>query len=190
MATNEPVIGQLIEGEANRDAIHVAIAPVVAAEKLAPGQHVGFVEGSTDRVESLPGAVYASRRIGIVDPYLPSLVFPEQRFYLFLYPRTVTSLRHEWTHPAFQAVPTSQPQPSESENWLRNFADKAGLSYDRVLEIGRDYADNDGFYTEYDTSRARDAFYDVDSAEWWTHIERVTGITVNDKQHTPFNCSC
>ncbi len=43
-------LGQLIEdGERRRDAIHVAIAPVTAAQRLVPGQHVGLVrEGNVE----------------------------------------------------------------------------------------------------------------------------------------------
>jgi hypothetical protein len=96
-----PNPGTLIEdGERRRDAIHIAIAPVTAAERLLPGQHVGFVSGDTEHV----GVVNApSRCLGIVDPFLRQAVEKGQRFWLFLYPNTVTSLRHYWTHPAFTA---------------------------------------------------------------------------------------
>ncbi len=93
---NTPQLGKLIEGPVGRDAVHVAIAPVVAGERLRPGSHVGLVMGEA-LGDSPDGAA-----IGVVDPFLPDFVQPGQRFWLFLYPNTVTSLRHIWTHPAFK----------------------------------------------------------------------------------------
>lgn len=106
MSADAPVLGRLItNGDRRRDAIHIAVAPVTAAGRLAPGQHVGFVTaGDTETV----GA--CETPIGIVDPFLPGDVLPGQRFWLFMYPNTVTSLRHVWTHPAF--APRA-PQPAK-----------------------------------------------------------------------------
>ena len=90
-------IGKLVtDANAGRDAIHVAIAPCVAAEDLEPGQHVGLVDGESDVV-----GTQTARLVGIVDPFLTETVRKGQRFYLCLYPNTVTSLRHHWAHPAF-----------------------------------------------------------------------------------------
>jgi hypothetical protein len=112
MSSESPSLGRLItDGDRRRDAIHVAVAPVTAAERLAPGQHVGFVHaGDTELV----GAVTTT--IGVVDPFLREEVQPGQRFWLFMYPNTVTSLRHVWTHPAFAPrVPgTAAPAGKES----------------------------------------------------------------------------
>jgi len=90
-------LGQLIEdGDRRRDAIHIAVAPVTAVERLSPGQHVGLVR------EDDPELVGpCDRTIGVVDPFLTAEVEPGRRFWLFLFPGTITGLRHVWTHPAF-----------------------------------------------------------------------------------------
>jgi hypothetical protein len=95
-----PRLGQLVEdGDRRRDAIHIAVAPVTATERLAPGQHVGLIEeGNLELVGP------CGRPIGVVDPFLAGPVEPGQRFWLFLYPGTITGLRHVWTHPAFTAA--------------------------------------------------------------------------------------
>ncbi len=96
----EPRFGQLIEdGERRRDAVHIAVAPVTATERLVPGQHVGLVEEANFE---LVGS--CENNIGLVDPFLTQEVEPGQRFWLFLYPGTITGLRHVWTHPSFLAV--------------------------------------------------------------------------------------
>jgi hypothetical protein len=95
-----PQPGRIIEdGERRRDAIHIALAPVTAAQRLTPGEHVGLIEaGNVELVGP------CDDNIGIVDPFLVEDVEPGQRFWLFLYPNTITGLRHVWTHPAFAAA--------------------------------------------------------------------------------------
>ncbi len=100
-----PRLGRTItDGDRRRDAVHVAVAPVTAVERLVPGQHVGLTRGDTEH------AGPAAECIGIVDPFLTAAVEAGERFWLFLYPNTVTSLRHVWTHPAFAPrVPAAAP---------------------------------------------------------------------------------
>jgi hypothetical protein len=101
----EPVkVGQLIgEGESvTRDAIHVAIAPAIAGCDLWPGQPVVmFDQNSLGAWMTDLASRPELKPIGVVDPFLNGFVAKGQRFWLFLYPGTVTSLRHYWTHPAF-----------------------------------------------------------------------------------------
>ena len=96
-------LGKLIEGVARRDATHVALAPAGATEDLNPGERVGLVGGKDADGYHLAGRGKAGGdfAIGIVDPFLTEPVKAGQRFWLALFPRTVTGLRHEYEHPAF-----------------------------------------------------------------------------------------
>jgi hypothetical protein len=96
-----PNLGNLPDDDARRDAVHIAVAPVVAGSRLQPGRRVGLASD---------GRAYSVQveQIGVVDPFLTEPVEAGQRFWLFLYPNTVTSLRHVWTHPAFTV---KEPKP-------------------------------------------------------------------------------
>jgi len=87
-------IGRIIKEERHRDAIHIAVAPIEALCELKPGERICIHEGKA--LIELEG-----KAVGIVDPFLTGEVEPGQRFWLVLYPGTITGLRHVWTHPAF-----------------------------------------------------------------------------------------
>lgn len=180
---NDLGLGKLIETPQQRDAIHIAVAPVVAAVRLWPGQDIGFVAGSTERVES------SANPIGIVDPFLKLGVVPEQRFWLWLYPNTVTSLRHEWTHPAFTAVRVIAPDKSASIAWLKDYADEVGIDYDDLLESAKNWRLKGEWHTlRTDTP---DRVYS-DRRMFWEHYEIVTGEKVpeEDKEDNFITCAC
>jgi hypothetical protein len=103
-------IGKIIQGEAHRDAIHVAVAPVTAQTRILPGQLV-------DKDGGMGG-----RAIGIADPFLPRAIESGERFYIFLFPGSVTSLRHEWTHPDFDLA--SERELAEAIAWIRTYAEQ------------------------------------------------------------------
>lgn len=194
---NPPELGKLAPDDSKRDAIHVAVAPVEAACVLLPGQRVALNdEGKAVRVD---GQSSAGKAIGIVDPFLDAYhaVRPGERFWLCLFPSTITSLRHEWTHPAFgeeKKAPAISTVASESELWLRDLAERCGLSYARLIEVGHAYIETGDWHTEYGSSDARDAFYDGDTAkEFWRHFQAVTGRDAKKQEESgavPFSCSC
>ena len=94
MKNDSPQLGRLAGRSAGRDAIHVAIAPVVAAERLEPAARVGL-----DELGRAVGC--ADGAIGIVDPFLTVPVEVGERFWLCLMPGSITALRHVWSHKAF-----------------------------------------------------------------------------------------
>lgn len=173
-------LGKILDGDEQRDAIHIAIAPVIAIETLYPAQRIGLVEGTTDQA----GSCIASRKIGIVDPFLAEPVYPKQKFWMFLYPNTITSLRHDWTHPAFVQAVTNI---DESKAYIESIAAECDVTYNALIEIATDFA-NDGKYF-YDNS---ETYKIVDEEKWpvfWRHFQRITGIEI-DYEYSPFTCSC
>lgn len=97
----EAKLGRLADADAGRDAVHVAVVPVVAPRDLAPGQHVG------------PDGDAGGYHVGVVDPFLAAPVRAGELFYLCLYPGTVAGMRHHWSHPAFpDATPGAPPAPA------------------------------------------------------------------------------
>jgi hypothetical protein len=182
MADTVAKLGKLIEHNEQRDAIHIAVAPVRAGERLSPGQHIGL----TDAVTATAGAVRAP--IGIVDPFLTGPVYAGDRFWMFLYPGSITSLLHHWEHPAFE-VPASG-----SEKWIRDFVERVNR------KMGEDYHTYEEYMTEADKIAAggdgsicfgHDLDYDEFEHEFWTHYEIVRGVKVEEDRKEPFfRCSC
>lgn len=175
--------GQLIDGQAQRDAVHVAVTPVIASHILAPGEHVGFTDDDTEHV----GRVTAT--IGIIDPYLRRAVMPGQRCYLFLYPDTVTGMRHHWSHPAFGDAPVEAVSKGASEKFLREYADIAGVSYDALIQAGLRFMDDDETH-RLNSDLPNELFEKAE--EMWRHFHFITGRAVGaaDRERIPFHCSC
>ncbi|MDR5839363.1 hypothetical protein [Caballeronia sp. LZ034LL] len=89
-----------------RDAIHLAVEPIEAGERLRPNDDVGIYNGKAYQASDyreIDGELVMINPLGKVDPFLPSSKFvqPGQKFWLVVYPRMITSLRHVWSHPSF-----------------------------------------------------------------------------------------
>lgn len=102
MDQTTPKLGTFLEPhDSLRDAVHMAVAPVIAALPLNRGQRIGLV-GVDKRTGCPLVGPCEEENIGIVDPLLPrDEISVGEKFYIWLYPQTITSLRHVWTHPAF-----------------------------------------------------------------------------------------
>lgn len=172
-----------------RDAVHVAVIAVTAGSMLSPGQHVGI-----DKKRSTLGTFVADRgcdeSIGIVDPFLGRNARAGERFWLYLYPRTITSLRHNWTHPAFEDVTESYSAPSSkiaSEKWLRDFVAHSDCpGYEILIATAIDQSDS--WSDDYLHFNGVDAHGDI-PPEMWDHIEVVTGKKIINRPKY-FSCSC
>lgn len=187
-------LGTIIGEGAGRDAIHLAVEPVISAELLYPGQNVGLLDDG--RAASAAGT---KKALGIVDPFLKDCVQAGERFWLVVYPRQITSLRHVWSHPDFTQPRgiSSVPTKEDSEAWLRNFCGQANdcPDYWKVLGIlfsdsGTGEPDDNESYInpEYLFIRGQEAHGDI-PPEFWMHAEIVTGKKfANRPDH--FSCGC
>lgn len=178
----EPIktLGTIIDSKAQRDAIHIAIAPVTAHMVLRPGQHVG-IDGRDENP------------IGVVDPFLTERVKVGEVFWMFLYPNTITGLRHEWAHPSFETGRISRrDHMSKSELWIADHADELGLSYDAIMGNAAEWLAAKGewgnAFVQQGSETWRDNFRPTD---FWHHYEIVTGTVVPEgKKESMYCCSC
>lgn len=202
-ATALDSLGEILPSDPGRDAVHLATYAVTAGERLFPGQHIGL---TGDTASSTAG-----RLLGIVDPFLATTVFPGQMFWMVLYPRTITSLRHVWTHPEFSAEtatitlaaePAASSDLAASEAWLRMFTETHDSPrYDTFMaalkgEWPPTTEDDDttflwgGWDDESLHFGGVDAHSDI-PPEFWDHVSIVLGKTIApEKRAKHFACSC
>lgn len=194
MSETQTKLGKMPLGpNEQRDAVHIAVAPVVAAESLTPGQRITFaLEGNRESVVGATG----ENAIGIVDPFIRGGVWEGARFWMFLLPNTITSLRHQWTHPVFGDDTTK----SESQAWIEAFAAELNQTYSRLMDAAtywqageEDIASARSKWNDNYTYDNTEQYKNVDYAKWpifWKHYEIVTGRKVKDHEATFFTCSC
>lgn len=179
--SNTPEVGRLAPPGSERDAIHVAIAPIVAGASLRPGDRVGL-NGNGEAVST------GSGHLGIVDPFLDRKIAVGELFWLFMLPNSITSLRHDWKHPKFPKVVTGidDTQKARSIEWLTDWAQTENMTYAQLMEGLAGYTKNGELYCiGYDLNYSR---FD-EGAELWKHYGIVVG---KQFEHTevPFQCAC
>ena len=190
--TKEAKLGELITepGEQNqRDAVHIAVVPIKAAERLRPGEHICFIPGTLEALGTTP---LARDRIGIVDPFLTRTVEIGETFWLFLYQGQVTTLRHEWTHPAFPpATQQGREERAASVAWLKQYAARVNpdmgpeAAYDKLIA---GLKDKEIHYSGTDMHSRDDL---IDAEELQHHAQIVLGrdIDFSDESFS-FSCGC
>jgi hypothetical protein len=171
-------VGELLTEEAHRDAIHIAIAPVIAGEQLNAGDHIGF------RKDGKVAEVKSTDLLGIVDPFLKVSVRPGDKFYMFLYPRTITSLRHEWTHPKFPDFKqlAIENEKAESRQWIEEYASSIELDYNELMSAAFDFINSGDYLNKGELLDGK-----CTPEEFWSHYEKITG---KRGEGNFFSCSC
>lgn len=162
-----------------KDAIHFAVAPVKSSDRFLPGEHVGL----NDKGE----AAHVENTIGIVDPFLKKAVEPGETFWLMLYPKTVTNLRHDWSHPAFRNSKDDEIK-QESIIWITGLADECDMSYRAFMDAANQAVEDDDYY--YTIGNQTPGRIWDDRETFWKHYEIVTGKKVKDKEKTFISCAC
>lgn len=183
-------LGTIISDKEKRDAIHLAVEPVIAGERLNPGEDVFLSDGHAFSLGE-------GNFVGIVDPFLTHPVQPGERFWLVVYPRKISSLRHVWECDGFPlsgetTAVESKPAIHPSEQWIRDFADRVSLHYDVLMDGAANWvatANNrwGGEYLCFGGLLEGESVPD----EFWTHYDAVTGNTTpEEKRGSFFTCSC
>jgi len=204
-----PAVGSLITSDdVKRDAIHIAVVPAIANENMFPGQKVGFFMNlGLVGIKRFLASPKADKLVGIVDPYLSRPVFQGEKFWVFVFPNTITSLRHEWSHPDIPdtTVPVvyepGRPISDEtmerykdqitkdiheknieiSKKWLEDYAKELGLfDYEELVSMGK-HGHITGHGMDHDGEKIKEGF--------WEHIYVVTGKRPEYKDEY-IGCSC
>lgn len=186
-----------IPDNSGRDAIHLAVEPAIAGARLRPGERAKIEDGI-----AVPAAHDAT---GIVDPFLDGLVQSGQRFWFVVLPRTITSLRHVWSHPAFPEAASYHTDADEhyvapqtvAERWLRDYAKRIDEPFDNLIDAAKRFVkrgdyfygtrvndeDGDGYFGKFEGQETH--------PEFWRHYQDYTWTVVPDeKQRSFFTCSC
>jgi len=173
------------------------VEPVVAGARLDPGTHVRLDDGVAYRTMKT-----GNESVGIVDPFLIEPVEAGEMFWLVVYPRQITSLRHVWEHPAFPVseslLPAEKPDATGARkriaDWLKG-TDLSPVTVDEFLEAaatGRG-GDGGGYYDalftidEFAIIHGTDGYGQIPAWVW--DDVRLLGITPVGTPDT-YGCSC
>lgn len=165
------------------DAIHCAVYQTTAGEILLPGQHIGIKDNKAYSTDV--------KLVGIADPFLKKPIKEGEMFWLIVYPRQITSLRHVWSHPDFPeeevkaAVVGKEKSIVIAERVIQQAADYLGLSYQELMDGANDYVEDE----EYMYMGSNEDYYDLDMESFWNAYETLTGKSPAYKGGF-FSCSC
>ena len=95
---SKPRVGKILDPDFNptRDAIHVPILPVIAANEVRPGQRL-IIQHEGNMYKAYAWNDLHKTALAIVDPFLREIVPEGALFYAWITPGIITELWHEWT---------------------------------------------------------------------------------------------
>lgn len=187
--SNDIGLGRELKQDRPRDAVHIACAPVTLGEWMQPGVPVIVRKG-----EAFAAQNHKEKPIGVIDPFLPGGCPKGARVWLMLNPGSITSLRHDWTHPAFaeEVQPTAEKPAHSSyavlaaQNTLRTMGKRIGKTYAEMLKIG-DAMSTTGYAH---VGQEKESEYMNDhKRQFWNCWSIVTGNPVPSND-TYFSCAC
>lgn len=192
-------LNELPGPDAVRDAIHIAVIPLIAGEDLYGGA-VQLKVGTKNVALRAKDSYYGGESIGIVNPWHPAsqgdyenVVRKGEAFYCLLNPGSVTGMRHHFQHPVFDSEPVEM---SDSESWLRQFAQEWNFDFDELIKVGVNVQKATDRWQYWITACGRDLHSAGELGEdcdlFWYHLERHTGKQVDkDKRELlGWSCSC
>lgn len=169
-----------------RDAVHIAIVPLIAGETLSPGVPIRLSLADKNIAISEPTRYEG---IGIVDPFISPYVRKGERFWCFIYPETITGMRHHWQHPNLDMP--DRPISGESHMWLLQFADRWNMDYESMIEEATSRRPSDAGYI---LARGRDLNSPEQLGEdhdlFWDHLEKMTGMTFDQAHRDAVTWAC
>ncbi|RLA41584.1 MAG: hypothetical protein DRR06_15695, partial [Gammaproteobacteria bacterium] len=161
-------LGKKIDGKQGRDAVHIAMLPLQAGHELQPGEHIGIVDNKAN--VTIP-------TIGIVDPFLPENVKEGEWCWVMVYPRTITALKHEWSHPMIDRILATRKE--QSKQWIEDYIQTADCPDYHSL-INTIIRPNDSWDDDYLHFDGQDAHGSIDP-ELYDHVAIVTGEEIDNR---------
>ena len=175
--------------DAARDAVHVAIAPVVAETQMMRAQRIR-VDGTHARAVSA-----AEHANAIVDPWITNDVEAGELVWVLMNPGTITAIRHHWQHPDVRDVPDEARASAIA--WLKEeVCDPTSRSLQGVLEDAIRHAESDGGFKRYAQSGdgedatiedLPDLYAIVETERFWQCVNILAG-TNHDLETVPYEC--
>lgn len=181
-------LGTILKEDVLRDAIHLAIMPVITADEIYAGERVKLIYGTKNFVKQCGSG---NDYVGIIDPFLESYIPRGSRVWMFLRPNTIIGLRHEWTHPE---VDNTHVPDNEHEAWLKSFACQWNFDYDTLISEASSHINSS--YEHGITAQGVDLHsrseLGEDHDKFWQHMEALTGKKFGNSHREQFywSCSC